>query len=51
MFGKKRVRDLIKQNAHQSAAAIGQEIEEELSRFRGKSSLEDDYTFVIVKVL
>ena len=51
MFGKKRVRDLIKQNAHQSAAAIGQEIEDELSRFRGKSSLEDDYTFVIVKVL
>ena len=51
MFGKERVRNLIRRNAHQSAAAIGQEIEEELIRFRGKSSLEDDYTFVIVKVL
>ena len=51
MFGKERVRDLIRRNAHHSAAEIGQEIEEALIRFRGKSSLEDDYTFVIVKVL
>jgi sigma-B regulation protein RsbU (phosphoserine phosphatase) len=51
MFGKERVHNLIKQNAHQSAAAIGQKIEEELIRFRGESSIEDDYTFVITKVL
>jgi len=51
MFGKERVRDLIRRNAHQSAAVIGQEIEKALIRFRGKSNLEDDYTFVIVKVL
>ncbi len=51
MFGKERVCNLIRQYAHLSAAELTQEIEAELTRFRGESSPEDDYTFVIVKVL
>ncbi|MGD8273743.1 MAG: SpoIIE family protein phosphatase [Desulfobacterales bacterium] len=50
MFGKERVCRLIRRYAHLSAAGLAQEIEAELSRFRGESSLDDDYTFVIVKV-
>jgi hypothetical protein len=36
---------------HQLAAELTQEIEAELTRFRGESSPEDDHNFVIVKVL
>jgi serine phosphatase RsbU (regulator of sigma subunit) len=51
MFGKERVCNLIRLYAHLSAAELTQEIEAELTRFRGESSPEDDLTFVIVKVL
>jgi sigma-B regulation protein RsbU (phosphoserine phosphatase) len=51
MFGKERVCNLIRQYAHLSAAELTQEIEAQLTRFRGESSPEDDHTFVIVKVL
>ena len=51
MFGKKRLCNLIRLYAHLSAAELIQKIEAELIRFRGESSPEDDYTFVIVKVL
>mgnify|MGYP001114763180 FL=1 len=50
MFGKKRICHLIRRYAHLSAAGLAQEIEAELARFRGESSLEDDYTFVIAKM-
>jgi serine phosphatase RsbU (regulator of sigma subunit) len=51
MFGKERLCNLIRQFAHLSADEIRQRIEEELMRFRDGSSVDDDHTFVIVKVL
>lgn len=50
-FGKERLRRLIRDNAHRSAAEISTELREQLDRFRGESSQDDDVTFVIVKVL
>lgn len=51
MFGKERLCSLIRQFAHLSAAELRLRIEEELIRFRDGSSIDDDHTFVIVKVL
>jgi sigma-B regulation protein RsbU (phosphoserine phosphatase) len=51
MFGKDRVRDLIRRFANLSAAEISEQINAELSRFLGAKSPDDDLTFVIVRVL
>jgi sigma-B regulation protein RsbU (phosphoserine phosphatase) len=51
MFGKDRVRNLIRQFANLSAVEISTQINTALSRFLGKKSPDDDLTFVIVKVL
>ena len=51
MFGKDRVRNLIRRFANLSAAEISERINAELSRFLGVKSPDDDLTFVIVKVL
>ncbi len=51
MFGKGRVRNLIRRFANLSAAEISARINAELSRFLGVKSPDDDLTFVIVKVL
>jgi sigma-B regulation protein RsbU (phosphoserine phosphatase) len=51
MFGKERLLGLVRQVAHLSADSLRIKIEDELNRFRGGSSVDDDYTFVIVKVL
>ena len=51
MFGKDRVRDLIRNSANLSANEITKRINRELARFLGGKSLGDDLTFVIVKVL
>jgi serine phosphatase RsbU (regulator of sigma subunit) len=51
MFGKDRVRNLIRHFANQSATGITEEIMAELSHFLGDTSPDDDLTFVIVKVL
>jgi sigma-B regulation protein RsbU (phosphoserine phosphatase) len=51
MFGKDRVRNLIRRFANLSAAEISARINAELSRFLGVKSPDDDLTFVIVKVL
>ena len=50
MFGKDRVRELIRRSAHLSAREICDRITAELSNFLGGTSLDDDLTFVIVKV-
>ncbi len=50
MFGKERLCQLIRRFAHLSADELRLRCEEELNRFRGESSLDDDYTLVIVKV-
>jgi len=51
MFGKDRVRNLIRRFANLSAAEINDRINAELSHFLGAKSPDDDLTFVIVKVL
>ncbi|MEJ2283665.1 MAG: SpoIIE family protein phosphatase [Desulfobacterales bacterium] len=50
MFGKDRVRDLIRRHADLSAADICQRINAALSNFLEGKHPEDDLTFVIVKV-
>jgi sigma-B regulation protein RsbU (phosphoserine phosphatase) len=51
MFGKGRVRNLIRRFADLPAAEIGERINAELSRFLDTKSPDDDLTFVIVKIL
>ena len=51
MFGKERIRDLIRNSAHMSANEITQRINRELARFLGGRGPHDDLTFVVVKVL
>jgi sigma-B regulation protein RsbU (phosphoserine phosphatase) len=51
MFGKDRVRKLIRDFANLSASEITERINVELSRFLGGTRPDDDLTFVIVKAL
>ena len=51
MFGKERVRNLIRRCADLSAAEICDRMNAELSTFLGDTTPDDDLTFVIVKVL
>ena len=51
MFGKGRVRNLIRRFADLTAEEVCDRINAELSSFLGDTSLDDDLTFVIVKVL
>ncbi len=51
MFGKERVRNLIRRFADLSAVEICERIMAELSGFLGDTAPDDDLTFVIVKVL
>ncbi len=51
MFGKDRIRNLIRNSANLSANEITKRINRELARFLGDKSPDDDLTFVIVKVL
>jgi sigma-B regulation protein RsbU (phosphoserine phosphatase) len=51
MFGKDRVRDLIRRFAKLSAIEISEQINAELSNFLEQQSPGDDLTFVIVKIL
>ncbi len=50
VFGKDRLKDLIRRHAAASAKEINRQIHAELDAFRGPSNQEDDVTFVIVKV-
>jgi phosphoserine phosphatase RsbU/P len=50
-FGKDRLRELIRNNAGQSADAIANALRERLSVFRGEAKPVDDVTFVVVKLL
>jgi serine phosphatase RsbU (regulator of sigma subunit) len=50
MFGKDRLRHLIRDYAELPAAAIAKRINRELERFRGGKNPDDDLSFVIVKV-
>ena len=46
-----RLRTLLRENAHRTAAEISEMIRDALARFRGPIGQDDDLTFVIVKVL
>jgi sigma-B regulation protein RsbU (phosphoserine phosphatase) len=50
MFGKDRIRDLIRRCADLSAQEICEKINAGLSAFLGDTSPDDDLTFVIVKI-
>lgn len=50
MFGKKRVRELIRTHAGVDAANIAARITEDLDRFRESPEPEDDITLVVIKV-
>jgi sigma-B regulation protein RsbU (phosphoserine phosphatase) len=51
MFGKDRVRNLVRRFANLSAAGISEQINAELLRFLGAKNPDDDLTYVIVKVM
>ncbi len=51
MFGKDRVREFLRKDAHRSAAEISELLRAELSDFRGEHTQDDDVPFVVVKVL
>lgn len=50
MFGRDRLREIIRCNAEKSAAGILNMVYEELNRFTASQKSEDDITLVIVKV-
>lgn len=49
MFGKERLRELIRSNAHQSAGTILNMVYAELKQFTAGRKSEDDITLVIIK--
>lgn len=51
LYGMDRLRALLRQNAHRTAAEISDVIRNALAQFRGPAGQDDDLTFVIVKVL
>ena len=48
-FGKKRLKEIIRQNAKESALTIRNKINEELSNFTQDKAPNDDITFIILK--
>lgn len=51
MFGKERLKNLIKEHAHQPAQTIKQTIISAVETYRGPSCLDDDVTLVVVKAV
>jgi sigma-B regulation protein RsbU (phosphoserine phosphatase) len=51
MFGKERLRDIIRQHADQSAEFIQTAVIDALRDFQGDSPQEDDVTLVVIKLL
>ena len=51
LFGKKRLHNIIRDNAHASAAAILGTVLDAVSEFRGNLPQEDDITIVVVKTV
>jgi sigma-B regulation protein RsbU (phosphoserine phosphatase) len=50
MFGKERLRAVIRSNAHLAAAEIAQAVEKEIGAFVASGPAQDDITFVVVKL-
>ena len=51
MFGKDRIQEFLRKNAHRPVAEISELLRAELTGFRGEHTQDDDVTFVVVKVL
>ncbi len=51
MFGKQRLREIIRHNSGGTAAEMAQAVQETLFRFIGQARLRDDITFVVVRVM
>jgi len=51
LYGMHRLRELLRENAHRTAAEISEVICNTLAEFRGPAGQDDDLTLVIVKVL
>ena len=51
MFGRERLRDLIRSHAGESAEGIQKAVIESLHRFRGEVPQEDDLTLVVIRLL
>lgn len=51
MFGKDRLRDVIRQNANQPTAIITRAIHDAVRTFRGSMEQQDDITLVVIKML
>ncbi len=49
LFGKERVREIIRSNAHRSAQQIQEELLSSLTTFREGDPVEDDITAVVIK--
>jgi len=50
LYGKERLYEFIRENAHLPASEISSRLYEVLDRFRGSGGQDDDVTFVIIKV-
>ena len=50
MFGKKALREVIRNSHTASARQIVDTVTDELERFRGDQAPEDDITIVVIKV-
>jgi sigma-B regulation protein RsbU (phosphoserine phosphatase) len=51
LFGKDRLHQIIRDNAHKSAAAIQGAVLDAVSKFRGNVPQEDDITIVVIKTV
>jgi len=49
MFGKNRLREILRRNSHASAAKILQAITDSVTEFRREATQEDDITLVVIK--
>jgi serine phosphatase RsbU (regulator of sigma subunit) len=50
MYGKERLRQFIRAHAHMHASEIALELQNELRDYSGDGSVQDDVTFVVVRV-
>jgi len=50
LFGKERLRDLIREMSGQSAKEMAEAIEKRLDEYRGTGSQQDDITFVLIRL-
>jgi serine phosphatase RsbU (regulator of sigma subunit) len=50
MYGKQRLREVVRSNARAPLAGIADAIEADLRRFRGSAPQRDDITFVVVRI-